>query len=77
MPVSGLIVRLGEGALGAAGLAAMRARAELTVGRADGRHLPVAVEARDVAHSRELHDWLTALPGVEFVDVVCVNFEES
>lgn len=50
-------------------------RPELTVGRLNDRWLPVALEARDDEHSREVHDWLMALPGVEYVDVTSVNFE--
>ena len=46
-------------------------------GQTEGRWLPVAMEAADDAESRELHDWVSALPGVAFVDVVHVNFDES
>jgi len=45
-------------------------------GETEGRWLPVAMEAADDAESRELHDWVSALPGVAFVDVVHVNFDE-
>ena len=46
-------------------------------GERNARWLPVAMEARDDAESRDLHDWLNALPGVDFVDVVYVNFDED
>jgi hypothetical protein len=36
----------------------------------------VALEAADVGASRDLHDWLNTVPGVDFVDVVEVNFTE-
>ena len=55
----------------------MRARRELTAGEVSDRWLPVALEARDDEHSREVHDWLMALPGVEYVDVTSVSFEED
>ena len=55
----------------------MRARLELTAGEVSDRWLPVALEARDDEHSREVHDWLMALPGVEYVDVTSVSFEED
>jgi hypothetical protein len=77
MPVSGLILRLSEGPAGAAGFAALQSCPELTLGERAGCWLPAALSARDVAHSREVHDRLTTLPGVEFVDVVYVNFEEE
>ena len=54
----------------------LRAHPSLTVGEAADRWLPVAVEADDDASCRELHDWIAAQPGVAFVDVVHVNFED-
>ena len=52
-------------------------RCELTVGELTGRWLPVAMEATDDAHAREIHDWMGAQAGVEFVDVVSVSFDDS
>ena len=51
-------------------------RCELTVGELTGRWLPVAMEATDDAHAREIHDWMGAQAGVEFVDVTSVSFED-
>ncbi|MCF7763900.1 MAG: hypothetical protein K9N62_09520 [Verrucomicrobia bacterium] len=77
MITSGLVITLGtDAALAAQAIAQIGARAEFTPGQRNDRWLPVAMEARDDAASRDLHDWLQALPGVEFVDVVSVNFEE-
>jgi len=45
-------------------------------GAVEGSWLPVAVEAEDDAGLRELHDWIAGLPGVAFVDVVHVSFED-
>lgn len=56
---------------------ALQARPEFTLGTVAQRWLPVVCEVPDVSASRDLHDWLHALPGVEFVDVVQVNFEEA
>lgn len=55
----------------------LRSHPCMTVGESTDRWLPVAVEAEDDAASRELHDWIAALPGVAFVDVVHVNFDDS
>jgi hypothetical protein len=77
MIVSGLLVTLAGNAKRAGILRALRRRPEFTTGRVNGRWLPVAMEAPDDAASRDLHDWLSALPGVEFVDVVCVSFDDS
>lgn len=54
----------------------LRAHPAMSVGEVADRWLPVAVEARDDESCRELHDWIAAQPGVAFVDVVHVNFEE-
>jgi hypothetical protein len=45
-------------------------------GTAEGSWLPVAVEAADNVALREMHDWIARLPGVAFVDVVHVSFDD-
>ncbi|HXG48898.1 MAG TPA: hypothetical protein VNO52_14845 [Methylomirabilota bacterium] len=77
MITSGLVITLSADAnLATRAVAKISARVEFTPGERNGRWLPVAMEARDDVESRGLHDWLTALPGVEFVDVVYVNFAD-
>jgi hypothetical protein len=77
MITSGLVITLtSDATLAAQAIAKVTARDEFTSGDRNDRWLPVAMEARDDAESRDLHDWLQALPGVEFVDVVYVNFEK-
>lgn len=77
MIVSGLLVTLSGISDRSIVVGSMRSRAELTVGELHDRWLPVALEACDDAQSRELHDWIGAQPGVEFVDVVSVSFDDS
>jgi len=78
MLTSGLVITLSSDAQRAdEAQAAMGARPEFTLGERNQRWLPVVFEAVDVAASHDLHAWLNALPGVEFVDVVQVNFEED
>ena len=78
MPISGLILTLNaDAALAAQAVATLSTRPEFLPGARNARWLPVAMEARDDAASRDLHDWLNALPGVDFVDVVYVNFDED
>lgn len=78
MPTSGLVLTLSPDAeLAAQAVARVCARPEFTPGGRNGRWLPVAMEAGDDAQSRDLHEWLHALPGVEFVDVVYVNFDDK
>lgn len=54
----------------------LRAHPAITVGEVADHWLPVAVEAEDDESCREYHDWIAAQPGVAYVDVVHVNFEE-
>lgn len=77
MITSGLILTLSpDAALAEQAMTALRARPEFTPGELGDRWLPVALEARDEAARRDLHDWLEHLPGIELVEVVQVNFEE-
>ena len=52
----------------------LQARPELTLGECNLRWLPVAAEASSARTSLDLHDWIQGVPGVEFVDVIQVNF---
>ena len=59
MITSGLVVTLSsDAALAAQAASAIAGRVEFTVGERSDRWLPVAMEARDDAQSRELHDWI-------------------
>ncbi len=71
----GLLVSLDPAQSGAVELR-LRAHPSMTVGEVADRWLPVAVEAEDDSVCRDFHEWIGALPGVAFVDVVHVNFEE-
>jgi hypothetical protein len=76
MMTSGLVLTLSaDPGLARQAQDALRSRGELTLGAAERRWLPVAVEVSDARAGRELHEWLATLPGIEFVDVVQVNFE--
>jgi hypothetical protein len=78
MIISGLLLTLSEDVrLAESAEATLRARPEFTLADRSQRWLPVVIEVEDVRASRDLHDWLDALPGVDFVDVVQVNFEEE
>lgn len=56
---------------------ALQARSEILSGERADRWLPVAVQTENDAECREIHDWISKLPGVAFVDVVHVNFESA
>lgn len=78
MITSGIVITLNaDAALARQAQATLQARPELTHGELNARWLPVALEAADVGASRDFHDWLNTVPGVDFVDVVEVNFVEE
>lgn len=79
MQINGLLVTLAPQSRAKCEAVArqLAARTELSVGELNDRWLPVAMEAADDAHARELHDWIGTQPGVEFVDVVSVSFDDG
>lgn len=76
MPTSGLVLKLKDGPEGQAALDALQTRAELALGDLRDGWLPAALTTRDPAHSLEIHDRLLELPGIAFIEVVSVSFED-
>ena len=78
MITSGLVLTLNaDPALAQQAQTTLLDRVELTIGQQNDRWLPIVIQASDVAASRDLHDWLCSLPGIDFVDVVHVEFEDT
>ena len=87
MPVSALVVTLVEDpALVAATTAELRGDPRFEVGSealgpfeasAGERRLPVALDTADEDENRRAWRWLQELPGVAFVDVLFVSFEDA
>ncbi len=78
MITSALLITLSsDPALAAEGRQALQARPELTLGECNLRWLPVAAEAETPRSSLDLHDWIQSVPGVEFIDVIQVNFLDT
>ncbi len=79
--MSGLVVTLSNDATArAAAVERIAGHPAISAAAVKDHWLPIAVEARDQRESRAIHDWLMALEGVEYVDVVSANFlpeEES
>lgn len=76
MVTAGLLLSLDSKDKSAGLVALLSAKGAVFPGTAEGSWLPVAVEAADNVALRELHDWIARLPGVAFVDVVHVNFDD-
>lgn len=76
--IGGLLVRLSDDPSARAGaVESLAARADLLLGEANGPWLPVAMEANGPRASRALHEWILGVPGVLFVEVVAVHFEQD
>jgi hypothetical protein len=77
MPLTaGLIISLTHDCVAADLRERLSGREGLTLGEQERRWLPAAIEAEDAGALRALHDWIAAQPGVAFVDVVHVHFED-
>jgi hypothetical protein len=76
MPISSLVLTL-EPPLKPSVFEALAADPRISVGEAHGLRLPVVTETHSLSEGEALALELGALPGVEFVDVVMVDFAEE
>jgi len=77
MPVNGLLATLTPDRLQADSVRALiSSRPGVSMGPAQDRWQPLAVDTSDVKAARDFHEWLEALPGVEQVEVIYVGFDE-
>lgn len=78
MPVSGLVITLrGNGDDARAAARQLAAHGAITLGEAQGRKLPVAVDTSSRTEDKRVWEWLQSHPGIEFVDVISVYFDED
>lgn len=78
MPISGLAITLNsDDALAQASVAALADHACITIGQREGHRLPIVVETASEEEDRDVWQWLHSLPGVQFVDVACVHFDDN
>lgn len=77
MPISALVITLSDTeSLRSAAVCALKDDPMLEVGAACGNRLPVVAETPTLSESRQLFDRLQLTRGIQFVDVVSVNFED-
>jgi hypothetical protein len=77
MPVNGLLLTLSANSeMADAARSRISRRAEVSLGPAQDRWLPLAVDTPDVRAAHDFHEWLETLSGVEQVDVIYVGFDE-
>lgn len=78
MPVSGLVVSLGdEPRPRAEALAVIGREARITVGVLEANRLAIVLDTVSTEEDRHLWEWLGSLPGVLFVEVAFVGFEQQ
>jgi hypothetical protein len=75
MPVSGLVITMEPSAVSNA-VAALPADPRLSVGAPAGAHVPAVLETSSLEESARFVDDLFRTPGVRFVDVVTVDFDD-
>ena len=78
MPVSGLVVSLAESPeLRQLAIDAIDQESRIDIGVIESQRMSIAVDTHSSEEDKELWQWLTNLPGVDFVDVVMVGFEDG
>jgi nitrate reductase NapAB chaperone NapD len=78
MWISSFVVTLPESSEASASIQnALAAMPVFEVGVAQGRRLPVVLQADDGHDARHWHEWVTELPGVVHVEVAFVSFESE
>lgn len=78
MPISGLLITLDrDRSQRASALAALRDHPSIDVGDGEDHRVPIVVDTLSSDEDRTVWEWLHELPGVMFVDVVYVYFDED
>ena len=78
MPVSGLVVTLSNDPdRGAEAINAIDAEPSLEIGTTVSQRMAVVMDTQSSEADKALWNWLQSLPGVVFVDVAMVGFEET
>lgn len=78
MPLSGLVLTLdNDPGKRASAAAFLNSDPRVTLGKLAGRWLSIATDTGSENECRELHDLISGLPGVVYVDVVAVSFPEA
>ena len=78
MPVSGLVVTFSDDKLiGDQAFVAIENNSQISIGPREEKRMAIVLDTDSSLEDRILWDWLNALPGVLFVDVVFVGFENA
>ena len=78
MPVSGLVVTFSDDKLKSdQAFVAIEINSQISIGPRKEKRMAIVLDTDSSLEDRILWDWLTALPGILFVDVVFVGFENA
>jgi hypothetical protein len=78
MPISGLVLTLVEEPHARQGaLEILRRHPAIEVGEPADVRVPIVVETTDAEEDRLVWEWLHAIPGVSFVVVAFIHFDEG
>lgn len=78
MPISGLVVTLvDDPATRQGALATLRQHPAVDVGEPAGGRVPIVVDTFDENDDRLVWEWIHAIPGVTFVVVAYIHFDED
>lgn len=76
MPISGLVLSLTNDAVMDDLVVRLSTDPRIDVGASHGKRLPVVLDTADSAEDRELWRWIRSQPGVCYVDVSFIHFDE-
>jgi len=78
MPISGLLISLDrDPARRAEAMDALHQHPAIEIGEGEECRVPIVVDTTSSQEDRAVWDWLHQQPGISFVDVVYVHFEEG
>ena len=78
MPVSGLAITLNSDSRSAkAAIDALDAHESIDIGQQHGHKLPIVTDTDSSRDDKQLMSWINSLPGVSFVDITFIAFDEK
>jgi hypothetical protein len=78
MPISGLLITLDrDPSKRTSAIAALQQHPSIDLGEGEDHRLPIVVDTPSSDDDRAVWDWLHEQPGITFVDVVYVHFDED
>jgi len=77
VPISGLVISCRDASEAQGVAESIRSDLRLEVGAPESNRLPAVIDAECEDEMREIHNRILETAGVEFIDVVCVHFEDD